>query len=160
MSHEYAKRHQILVLEVLEDEIVIAGAQPWVSSWESTIQQSQPGKVITRMIANPADIRRYTTEFYQMAKHVNQASAKGLATSALSNLEQMLEPCQLESMEANDAHVVNIVDMILNYAFSQRASDIYLEPRRDRGNESVDVTESHGCCREEKASGRPPQDFF
>lgn len=80
MSHEYAKRHQILVLEVLEDEIVIAGAQPWVSSWESTIQQSQPGKVITRMIANPADIRRYTTEFYQMAKHVNQASAKGLAT--------------------------------------------------------------------------------
>ncbi len=121
------------MLEVLEDEIVIAGAQPWVSSWESTIQQSQPGKVITRMIANPADIRRYTTEFYQMAKHVNQASAKGLAISALSNLEQMLEPGQLESMEANDAHVVNIVDMILNYAFSQRASDIYLEPRRDRG---------------------------
>ncbi|MEM7362597.1 MAG: GspE/PulE family protein [Pseudomonadota bacterium] len=133
MSHEYAKRHQILVLEVLEDEILIAGAQPWVSSWEGTIQQSQPGKVITRVIANPADIRRYTTEFYQMAKHVNQASAKGLTTSALSNLEQMLELGQLESMEANDAHIVNIVDMILNYAFSQRASDIHLEPRRDRG---------------------------
>ena len=133
MSHEFAKRHQILALEVRDDEVVIAGAQPYVSGWEATIIQSQPGKVLTRVIANPADIRRYTMEFYQMARSVSQATALGIKATSLTNLEAMLELGQLDSMEANDAHVVNIVDWLLQYAFSQRASDIHLEPRRDKG---------------------------
>ncbi len=133
MSHEFAKRHQILCLEVKEDEVVVASAQPYVHAWETTIEQSQPGKLLTRVIANPADIRRYTTEFYTMAKSVNKATAQGLATSSLTNLEQMLELGQIDAMEANDAHIVNIVDWLLNYAFTQRASDIHLEPRRDKG---------------------------
>ena len=131
MSAEFAKRHGVLPLEILEDEIVIASAQPYVSGWEATLLQSQPGKVLTRVIANPADIRRYTTEFYQMAKSVSQANVQGL--SALTNLEQMLELGHVDAMEANDAHIVNIVDWLLGYAFNQRASDIHLEPRREKG---------------------------
>jgi general secretion pathway protein E len=34
-------------------------------------------------------------------------------------------------LDANDQHVVNIVDWLLQYAFEQRASDIHLEPRRE-----------------------------
>ena len=37
-------------------------------------------------------------------------------------------------LDANDQHVVNIVDWLLQYAFDQRASDIHLEPRREHGN--------------------------
>ena len=132
MSYEFAKRHQILVLEVREDEVVVASPEPYISGWEPTIEQSQPGKVITRVISNPADIRQYTTEFYTMARSVSQATAQGLVSSSLSNLESMLELGQLDGMEANDAHVVNIVDWLLQYAFTQRASDIHLEPRRDK----------------------------
>ncbi|MBT4616924.1 MAG: type II/IV secretion system protein, partial [Gammaproteobacteria bacterium] len=133
MSYEFAQRHQILALDVKEDEVVIASAQPYLHGWEETIEQSLSGKILTRVIANPADIRRCTTEFYTMARSVNKANASGLNTSSLSNLEQMLELGQIEQMEANDAHIVNIVDWLLNYAFTQRASDIHLEPRRDKG---------------------------
>lgn len=133
MSYEFAKRHQLLALEVKEDEVVIASPEPYVSGWEPTIQQSQPGKIITRVISSPADIRQYTTEFYTMARSVSQANAQGLVSSSLSNLESMLELGQLDGMEANDAHVINIVDWLLQYAFTQRASDIHLEPRRDKG---------------------------
>ncbi len=133
MSAEFAKRHELLALEVRDDEVVIACAQPYVYGWEATIMQSQPGKVLTRVIANPADVRRYTNEFYQMAKSVSKANAQGLNTSSLSNLEQMLELGHIDAMEANDAHVVNIVDWLLGYAFTQRASDIHLEPRREKG---------------------------
>lgn len=133
MSYEFAKRHQLLAIEVKEDEVVIASPEPYVSGWEPTIQQSQPGKLISRVISSPADIRQYTTEFYTMARSVSQASAQGLVASSLSNLESMLELGQLDGMEANDAHVVNIVDWLLQYAFTQRASDIHLEPRRDKG---------------------------
>jgi len=45
----------------------------------------------------------------------------------------MLELGELKNPDANDAHVVNIVDWLLNYAFDQRASDIHIEPRRDKG---------------------------
>ncbi|MFT5209431.1 MAG: general secretion pathway protein E [Flavobacterium sp.] len=133
MSYEFAKRHQLLALEVRDDEVVITSAEPYMHGWEATISQSQPGKVITRVISNPADIRRYTTEFYNMAKSVSKANALGLNTSSLSNLEAMLELGQGDAMDANDAHVVNIVDWLLGYAFTQRASDIHLEPRREKG---------------------------
>jgi general secretion pathway protein E len=133
MSAEFAKRHGLLPISITEDEIVIASAQPYVSSWEATLGQSHPRKVLTRVVANPADIRRYTTEFYQMAKSVSKANAQGLNTSSLTNLEQMLELGHVDAMEANDAHIVNIVDWLLGYAFTQRASDIHLEPRREKG---------------------------
>jgi len=45
----------------------------------------------------------------------------------------MLELGQMKSPEANDAHIVNIVDWLLQYAFEQRASDIHIEPRREKG---------------------------
>ena len=132
MSYEFAERHQILAVEVKDNEIVIASAQPMVSSWEAMIVQSQRGKSITRVVSNPADIRRYAVEFYTMARSVDSAIQLGLGSNSLSNLEQMLELGQFQTMEANDAHIVNIVDWILVYAFNQRASDIHLEPRREK----------------------------
>jgi general secretion pathway protein E len=35
--------------------------------------------------------------------------------------------------DANDQHIVNIVDWLWSYAFDQRASDIHLEPKREFG---------------------------
>ena len=35
--------------------------------------------------------------------------------------------------DANDAHIVNIVDWLFQYAYQQRASDIHIEPRREQG---------------------------
>ena len=133
MSYEFAKRHGLLALAVRDDAVVIASAEPYVFGWEVTIGQSQPGKTISRVIANPAHIRHYTTEFYTMARSVSQAQAQGFDVSALGNLEQMLELGQINAMEANDTHIANIVDWLLGYAFTQRASDIHLEPRRDKG---------------------------
>lgn len=133
MSAAFAKRHDILALEVNEDEVIVASAQPFVHAWESTIEQSQKGRVITRVIANPAEIRRYTLEFYTIARSVSKAVASGLTTARLGNLEQMLELGQLQSPDANDSHIVNVVDWLLQYAFDQRASDIHLEPRREKG---------------------------
>ena len=35
--------------------------------------------------------------------------------------------------DANDQHIVRIVDWVLQFAFEQGASDIHLEPRKDNG---------------------------
>ena len=90
VSREFAERHQILAVEVTEREVHVVSAEPEVTSWEALVEQSQPGKSVRRLIANPADIRRYTAEFYAVAQSVKRASAQGLTTSGLNNLEQML----------------------------------------------------------------------
>jgi len=40
----------------------------------------------------------------------------------------------MKEPDANDQHIVSIVDWLLQYAFEQRASDIHIEPRRDVGH--------------------------
>ena len=136
MSLAFAQRHKILAVEVNESEVVIASAEPWVSTWESNLEHVLR-KPIRRVLTDPRDIARHTIEFYNMARSVRGAHAKGGRPSAstnVTNLEQMLELGSMREPDANDQHIVNIVDWLLQYAFEQRASDIHIEPRREVGN--------------------------
>lgn len=134
MSHAYAMRHQILAVEVGSNEVVIASAQPWHKGWEENLRHVN-NKEIRRVVANPFDIRRFTVEFYRLAQSVMGASSeKGVDATHLNNFEQMLELGNMKSPDANDQHIVNIVDWLLQYAFEQRASDIHIEPRREQCN--------------------------
>src|SRR5206468_8188138 len=51
----------------------------------------------------------------------------------LSNFEQLVDLGDSKQFDANDAHIVRIVDWLWQYAFEQRASDIHVEPRREQG---------------------------
>ncbi len=136
MSLAFAQRHKILAVEVSDKEVVIASAEPWISAWESNLEHVLR-KPIRRVLTDPRDIVRHTAEFYTMARSVRGADAKGgrsLAGANVTNLESMLELGSMREPDANDQHIVNIVDWLLQYAFEQRASDIHIEPRRDVGN--------------------------
>ncbi len=128
MSFAFAKRHDILCVEVTPDEVVIACAQPYSYEWISQVEHVAR-KSVRRVFADPADILRYIVEFYTLARSVS--GADGVASSGVTNFEQLLELGSLTDPEANDKHIVNIVDWLLQYAFDQRASDIHIEPRRD-----------------------------
>ncbi|BFM18457.1 GspE/PulE family protein [Maricurvus nonylphenolicus] len=131
MSYAFAKRHSILCLEVTPDEVVIACMQPFVTGWESQIEHVTQRQV-RRVFADPADVTRYSVEFYSLARSIS--GAKGMQGSGVvSNFEQLLELGGAKDPEANDQYIVNIVDWLLQYAFDQRASDIHIEPRREVG---------------------------
>ena len=135
MSQAFAERHRILGVEVKDDEVWIASAEPFIRGWEGNLEHVLR-KRIRRVLADPRDIARHTSEFYTMAVSVRGArSADSLENKpGTSNLEQMLELGSMKEPDANDQHIVNIVDWLLQYAFEQRASDIHIEPRRDVGN--------------------------
>ena len=130
MSFAFAQRHQILCVSVDHQEVMVATAQPYSKGWEEQLAHIA-NKPITKVLANPADIARYTVEFYALSRSVFGASGIASNRSGVSNFEQLLELGDLKDPEANDQHVVNIVDWLLQYAFDQRASDIHVEPRRD-----------------------------
>ncbi|HEV8077960.1 MAG TPA: type II/IV secretion system protein, partial [Marinobacter sp.] len=131
MSFAFAQRHGILAVEIHNDDVLIASTEPFRSEWEHNLRQAVH-KDIKRVVVNPEDLRRYTQEFYQLASSVNKASG-GQAKGPLAghqNFEQLLDLGTNSKPEANDQHVVKIVDWLLQYAFDQRASDIHIEPRR------------------------------
>lgn len=130
MSYAFAQRHGILAVEITPDEVVIASTEPFKREWESNLRQAVR-KDIRRVVANPEDIRRYTVEFYQLASSVSKASGgQSPGSAGNQNFEQLLDLGASENPDANDQHVVKIVDWLLQYAFDQRASDIHIEPRR------------------------------
>ena len=87
-----------------------------------------------------------------------------------------------KQLDANDQHIVHIVDWLWQYAFEQRASDIHIEPRREQGivrfridgvlhqvyqippavlaamTSRIKILGAHGRGGEAPAAGRPHQD--
>ncbi len=133
MSSAYATRFRILPVGLTGKEAVIATAEPYVRDWEQEL--SRILKLgIRRVIANPLDIERFQVEFYNLAKSIKGASRSAAVSAGLSNFEQLVELGSAnKQLDANDAHIVRIVDWLWGYAFEQRASDIHIEPRRDVG---------------------------
>lgn len=133
MSSAYAARFGILPVQVTTREVVIATAEPFVREWVAELQHILR-KEIRRVMANPDDIGRYLVEFFNLAKSVKKAAARGEVTSGLSSFEQLVELGKVNrTFDANDQHIIHIVDWLWQYAFDQRASDIHIEPRRDLG---------------------------
>jgi general secretion pathway protein E len=133
MSSAYASRFRILPVALTAKEVVIATAEPYVREWEAEIARLAH-REIRRVIANPQDIERCQVEFYKLAKSIKGANRAGGGASGLSNFEQLVELGSAnKSLDANDAHIVRVVDWLWQYAFEQRASDIHIEPRREAG---------------------------
>ncbi len=133
MSSAYATRFKILPLQVTTREVVVATAEPYITEW---VKELEPilKKQIRRVVANPSDIARYLVEFYNLARSVKTAAKAGGNTSGLASFEQLIDLGKTNrQFDANDQHIVNIVDWLWQYAFEQRASDIHIEPRRELG---------------------------
>lgn len=130
MSYQFARRHGLLCVNVTPDIVTIAVTQPFQKEWMSQLQQTVRQQV-KRVVAEPSAIERYRVEFYSLARSVSGADSSKASNYSVGNFEQLLQLGSLKDPEANDQHIVNIVDWLLQYAFDQRASDIHIEPRRE-----------------------------
>ena len=133
MSSAYATRFGVLPVQVSATEVVVATIEPFLRDWEKEIKGIVK-KNIRRVFASPVDVARFLVEFYNLARSVKKATQVGGQSSGLSSFEQLVELGRTnKQFDANDQHIVNIVDWLWQYAFEQRASDIHIEPRRELG---------------------------
>jgi general secretion pathway protein E len=134
MTYAYASRFGILPVKVSDDSVTIAVSDPGDLEWLDEIQRIA-GKPIDLVFANPAQLKSYLLEFYSISKAMDKA---GLGETdqigAIQNLEQLFKLEKAGSLDADNQHIISIVDWLMQYAFSQRASDIHIEPRRGQGN--------------------------
>ena len=132
----YARNNMILPISKNGDEVTIATDSPdtlGLSRTLSTTMRFRPKFVLS----SRSSILRSITEVYGFRTSVaaaasEQTSATAAASLAIGNLEQLITVRHLDEIDASDSHVINAVDYLLNYAFSQRASDIHIEPRREQ----------------------------
>nr|WP_229483433.1 GspE/PulE family protein [Massilia horti] len=132
MSASYAARFNILPVELTPAALVVATADPFAREWVDEIAKVSRRKV-ELVMANPLDIAQYIAQFFSLAKSIRDANRAGNQDLGLrNNFEQLVELGKSDrQLDANDQHIVNIVDWLWSYAFEQRASDIHLEPKRE-----------------------------
>ncbi len=133
VSKAYAQRLKIMPISIKGDEAIVATADPYHIDWIPDLERIL-GMRIKLVVANPLEINRYLPEIYNLASSISQANiSKAGQVVGVQNFEQLVELGKDKNLDANEQHVVNIVDWLFKYAFEQRASDIHLEPRRGIG---------------------------
>ena len=134
VSSDYAKKNGFLIVKNLPEVVTIAVKNPFDLSWKESLEKLLR-KEIQFVISNPKDIDRYTDEFHTLAKSLKKSSINNNLGSVnlQQNLEQLVDLGRTGQLDAEDHHIIQLVDWLLQYAFEQRASDIHLEPRKDVG---------------------------
>ncbi|WP_435978724.1 GspE/PulE family protein [Psychrobacter sp. DM4] len=134
MSFEYARSQHILPIEIMAHEVVIGTDQPFFVDWQTNIDKVIQGRDYRTVYISPEQINRYRQEFYQVTQAIAGANTLHKRAAAdVTNVEALLQLGDKTNPDANDQHIVKVVDWLLQYAFEQRASDIHLEPRRETG---------------------------
>lgn len=136
ISQAYASKLNILPINLNDNVLTIGTCEPFINAWEREVERITQRK-IKRVIINPKDIERYLIEFYGVSRSIKGAiNSKSLdsSISLIQNFEQLISIGKKDELDANDQHIVSIVDWLLQFAFEQRASDIHLEPRREQGH--------------------------
>lgn len=134
VAAQYAKQNGILAVENTQNTVMLAVKNPLDLSWKDELS-SLLRKDIELVFANPSEVDRYINEFYTLAKSISRSSITNQGTGATlqQNLEQLVDLGRRGQLDAEDHHIVQLVDWLLQYAFEQRASDIHLEPRKELG---------------------------
>lgn len=133
MSQEFAYRNKILAVEITPEHVFIGTDQPFLNEWQNNLVHSLSPRKIERVFLNPEQLQRYLTEYYQVSRAVTSSQNAGQLDRDHQSVEALLQLGDNKNPDANDQHIVKLVDWILQFAFEQSASDIHLEPRKSKG---------------------------
>lgn len=130
VSRPYAVKHQLVPVLIAGNTVTIATANPFDREGIDGIRRSK-GYDIELVVSTRPDIMKIITEFYGFRFSITAAQNELASGLDLGNLEQYVKLKSINELGANDKHIVNAVEYLLHYAYSQRASDIHIEPKRE-----------------------------
>ncbi|MBN1903994.1 MAG: type II/IV secretion system protein, partial [Deltaproteobacteria bacterium] len=132
LPHTFAMKHLVIPIDVKDDQITIATPYPFNIEAMNDISQVTHMKV-RPVMSTKTDIIKLIGEFYGFKRSISAAENQFSGPSIdLGNLEQFVRLRSSEELLSDDQHIVNAVDHLFSYAFDQRASDIHIEPKRNK----------------------------
>ena len=130
ISRPYAIRHHVVPVDLTDDVLTVATSNPLEHEGIDGIERTSGYKVKT-VVSPKEDILKIITEFYGFKSSVAAAQRELDSRMDLGNLEQYVKLKSITDLEATDQHIINAVEYLLHYAYSQRSSDIHIEPKRE-----------------------------
>lgn len=130
ISRPYAIRHQIVPIALANTALTVATADPFDREAVDWIERVS-GYKVDIVVATKEDIMKIITEFFGFKSAITSADKEIGTRTDLGNLEQYIKLKSITELEATDQHIVNAVEYLLHYAYSSRASDIHIEPKRE-----------------------------
>jgi general secretion pathway protein E len=130
ISRPYAIKHQIVPIKLSGNNLTIATSNPFEREGIDGIKQSK-GYDVTKIVSTKSDLMKIITEFYGFKTSIAAAHNEIASQTDLGNLEQYVKLKSISELGATDQHIINAVEYLLHYAYSQRASDIHIEPKRN-----------------------------
>jgi general secretion pathway protein E len=128
----FALKNLIVAVSESGGVITIAVADPFIDGTIRELASARQLKVKC-VLSSKSDILKILREFYGFRASVMAAEAESSSVVDLGNLEQLFKMKGHQDIEGNDKHVISAVDFLLHYAFEQHASDIHIEPKREKG---------------------------
>ena len=122
VPNEFALTRQVLPLSVNGASVTVAVADPLDLSTQDDLRMLT-GLTVRPVLALPSEIRRATERFY-MARMLQDAQSQ---ESVDGETEEALDVADLQKM-AQEELIIQLVNLILNQAIQDRASDIHVEP--------------------------------
>ncbi len=118
---EFALRHQLIPLRQNDESLTVAMANP-LDIHAIDDLRLLTGLDIAPMLASPTEIRRLSEQFYMSRMIQDVQEAERAAED-----EESLDVADLQKM-AREELVIQMVNLIINQAIQDRASDVHVEP--------------------------------
>jgi general secretion pathway protein E len=132
IPHTFARKHLVLPIAIDEGCLTVATPDPFNAEVLHDIAQVTHMRVKT-VVSPKTDIMKLINEFFGFKRSIVAAQHQfGTPLVDLGNLEQYVRLRSSDELPSNDQHIVNAVDHLFSYAFDQRASDVHIEPKRDK----------------------------
>lgn len=134
VTPQFAKRFKVLPLQVDDQKLVVAMANP-LDVFIIDELRMNTGKEIQPHIALEEELVATLNELYTSDVSVNTAldgvmkdfDGGGIELSSVKEDED-----EGEAIEAEDAPIVRLANLIINQAVADKASDIHLEPQKEQ----------------------------
>jgi len=130
----FAKKRLVIPIAWHENTVELACYDPLDPTLLEDLEKATSASK-TLVVASKSDIERVISEFFEFKRSVLAAESALYNPDAvdISNLEQFITLASPDAI-TSEKHIQRAVDHLLQYALSERVSDIHFEPRR---NETV-----------------------
>jgi general secretion pathway protein E len=132
----YAKRLSILPLAADDRTATFAVCEPFDLAWVKELTKVIKKEIILKF-ASPIQIKHLLEEIFVVQKEIKKMAAVApkehqrlIKQGKFEELDRLIEKSKQKTAGTTDNSVVRIVDWMLNFAYSERASDIHLEPKK------------------------------
>jgi len=131
VSKPFALKHVMVPIRLDARRLTVAMVNPFDRSALANIEHAT-GFIVEPVLGLRVEILKTINEIFAFERSIQKAERARNASFDIGNLEQLVDIGSDAELDSSDQHVVRAVDLLFQYAFEQRASDIHIEPKRER----------------------------